>query len=106
MRASLALFLLTESLFGDRARIGFDLVRSRAFDLVITDIQMPEHTGLELLEWIQRDVPIPVIAFTANADEAAQEVFLQAGFAGVLTKPLNSEGLGAAQEPYFHQIDQ
>ena len=44
-------------------KIGFDLVRSRAFDLVITDIQMPEHTGLELLEWIQRDVPIPVIAF-------------------------------------------
>ena len=102
MRASLALFLLTESLFGDRARIGFDLVRSRAFDLVITDIQMPEHTGLELLEWIQRDV----IAFTANADEAAREVFLQAGFADVLTKPLNSKGLGAALEPYFHQIDQ
>ena len=102
MRASLALFLLTESLFGDRARIGFDLVRSRAFDLVITDIQMPEHTGLELLEWIQRDVK----AFTANADEAAREVFLQAGFAGVLTKPLNSEGLGAALEPYFHQTDQ
>ena len=90
----------------ESAKIGFDLVRSRAFDLVITDIQMPEHTGLELLEWIQRDVPIPVIAFTANADEAAREVFLQAGFAGVLTKPLNSKGLGAALEPYFHQIDQ
>ena len=90
----------------ESAKIGFDLVRSRALDLVITDIQMPEHTGLELLEWIQRDVPIPVIAFTANADEAAREVFLQAGFAGVLTKPLNSKGLGAALEPYFHQIDQ
>ena len=90
----------------ESAKIGFDLVRSRAFDLVITDIQMPEHTGLELLEWIQRDVPIPVIAFTANADEAAREVFLQAGFAGVLTKPLNSKGLGATLEPYFHRIDQ
>ena len=90
----------------ESAKIGFDLVKSRAFDLVITDIQMPEHTGLELLEWIQRDVPMPVIAFTANADEAAPEVFLQAGFADVLTKPLNSKGLGAALEPYFHQIDQ
>ncbi len=90
----------------ESAKIGFDLVKRRAFDLVITDIQMPEHTGLELLEWIQRDLSLPVIAFTANADEAAREVFLQAGFADVLTKPLNSKGLGAALEPYFHQIDQ
>ncbi len=90
----------------ESAKIGFDLVKRHVFDLVITDIQMPEHTGLELLEWIQRDLSLPVIAFTANADEAAREVFLQAGFADVLTKPLNSKGLGAALEPYFHQIDQ
>ena len=90
----------------ESAKIGFDLVKRRVFDLVITDIQMPEHTGLELLEWIQRDLSLPVIAFTANADETAREVFLQAGFADVLTKPLNSKGLGAALEPYFHQIDQ
>ena len=79
---------------------GYELIKSRSFDLVLTDIQMPEHDGTELLEWVRSnpDVPprLPVIAFTAHAEHDRVEQFLAMGFDRVLTKPLHFDQLRSA----------
>ena len=79
------------------AKEGFDALRATSFDVIITDIQMPEHSGLDLLQWIQESPGIPVdlsiFAFTANAGSDAVKEFEAAGFEGVLTKPLDLQVL-------------
>ena len=41
------------------AREGFDALKATRFDVIITDIQMPEHSCLDLLQWIQESPGIP-----------------------------------------------
>ncbi|MEC7993122.1 MAG: ATP-binding protein [Pseudomonadota bacterium] len=65
------------------AKEGFDALRATAFDVIITDIQMPEHSGLDLLQWIQESPGIPtdlrIFACTANAGSDAVKEFEAAG---------------------------
>jgi two-component system, chemotaxis family, chemotaxis protein CheY len=61
-------------------------------DLVITDINMPEMNGLELVRHVrgplgQRDLPIIVV--TTKGDDGARDAGLQAGANAYLTKPLS-----------------
>lgn len=71
-----------------------DLCRSRIFDLVLMDIQMPVMDGLEATRQIRkygfgkmRDVPI--IAMTANALQADKFKSMEAGMNAHLTKPIS-----------------
>lgn len=98
---AMAAKLPIDLIMAESALEGLEIFRKGSFDLVITDIQMPDHTGLDLLEWIQQESSVPVMAFTANVDSAARTRFFEAGFIDVLTKPLNLKGLSAALEPYF-----
>ena len=79
------------------AKEGFDALKATAFDVIITDIQMPEYSGLDLLQWIQESHGIPtslrIFACTANAGSDAVREFEAAGFEGVLTKPLDLQVL-------------
>ena len=79
------------------AKEGFDALKATAFNVIITDIQMPEHSGLDLLQWIQESPGIPtdlrIFACTANAGSDAVKEFEAAGFEGVLTKPLDLQVL-------------
>lgn len=79
------------------AKEGFDALKATAFDVIITDIQMPEYSGLDLLQWIQESPGIPtslrIFACTANAGSDAVREFEAAGFEGVLTKPLDLQVL-------------
>jgi CheY-like chemotaxis protein len=73
-----------------------DVLRIRRFDMVLTNIQMPEMDGLELLERIRSGaVPglnphIPVVAVTAHALKGDRERFLAAGMDGYIAKPVNA----------------
>ena len=63
-------------------------------DLVVTDIQMPEMDGFELIARIRAGWPdIPIIAITAfgSVDSAVQAMKL--GASDYLTKPFNKEAL-------------
>ncbi len=77
---------------------GYEFVCGQnSFDLVITDIQMPQHDGIELLKWIREnpDLPneLPVYAFTAHAKKQRIDSFLSLGFDHVLTKPISLKEL-------------
>lgn len=86
------------------ARAGFDILSRNNIDVVITDIQMPEHSGLDLLSWIKSDPALNeklrVFACTANAGSDAVKEFENAGFEAVLTKPLDLQVL----EKFLQQL--
>ncbi|MHB8056835.1 MAG: ATP-binding protein [Desulfuromonadaceae bacterium] len=69
------------------------MLEHNTFDLVLMDIQMPVMNGNEALREIRRkeldaDFRQPVIAQTAYALRGEKERFLEAGFDGYVSKPL------------------
>jgi PAS domain S-box-containing protein len=86
---------------------GLKLARENRFDLIITDIQMPFHTGIELRQWLAGDDEIHapnIIAFTANAETAKLKEYSDIGFNDVLTKPLTLAKLGSFLRPYLDAL--
>lgn len=58
--------------------------------LVLSDINMPGMTGLELLPKIKAARPdVPVIMITAYGDADTLRTAMEAGAAGLLTKPID-----------------
>jgi len=71
---------------------------SRApYDLVVTDMLMPEDGGLELLQAIRESHPtLPVIIITAFGDWGSYSRALELGAAAFISKPLKmAELIGA-----------
>jgi signal transduction histidine kinase len=80
--------------------VALELLGRTAVDLVLLDIQMPVMDGHQTLRHLRaRAGPVaalPVIALTAEAVGSGGGGFLDAGFAGYLTKPLRRSALLAA----------
>jgi EAL domain-containing protein (putative c-di-GMP-specific phosphodiesterase class I)/AmiR/NasT family two-component response regulator len=83
----------------DDGQVAAQRLRESEFDVVLTDISMPNLTGLDLLRLVrQRDPDLPVVLMTANPtiDTASQGI--QFGILGYLSKPVVlSEMLGVVQ---------
>ncbi|MBC9795399.1 hybrid sensor histidine kinase/response regulator [Sinomicrobium weinanense] len=69
-----------------RASEALEHIRNNDFDIILTDIQMPEMDGFRLLEAIADRNEKPVIAITGRADLNTEE-YIRAGFAAVIQKP-------------------
>ena len=68
--------------------------RARQFspDLVIMDIQLPNVSGLELIETLKADdqlKPIPIMAVTAYAGKGDEERIRAAGAEAYVSKPIS-----------------
>lgn len=72
-----------------RARDGLLAMKELDPDLVFLDIQMPEMTGFELLEALDRDAPPVVIFVTAHSEHALKAFDFQA--LDYLLKPFDNE---------------
>ena len=69
-----------------------ELSLSQAPALVLMDVQLPGIDGVEALERLrqnERTASIPVLALTAQAMSGDRERFLEAGFDGYLSKPID-----------------
>lgn len=69
---------------------------SATFDLLLSDIGLPDGTGIELLEWLHARQPIPAIALTGFGMEEDIERCRDAGFAAHLIKPVDFRDLEQA----------
>ena len=72
-------------------------LRKRNYDLLLTDIQMPDANGFELLKLLRRSRignsrDIPVVAMTARSD-SERSTLLEAGFDGCIFKPFSMNEL-------------
>ncbi len=69
---------------------------SAGFDLILTDIQMPEMDGYELTRHLRADpchASLPIIAMTAHAMVEEQRRCLALGMNDHITKPVNPDEL-------------
>ena len=72
----------------------FDLLYKNSFDLIISDIMMPNVDGFQLVENIrQLNKDIPIIFMTAKDDFASKQKGFTAGIDDYLVKPINLEEL-------------
>jgi two-component system cell cycle sensor histidine kinase/response regulator CckA len=80
----------------DAADVGtaLDLLRNGHVDLVLTDIQMPGRSGIELAQLVVRDFPgVKVIAMSGFEDIHLSQLPRELGIAATLTKPMQPEAL-------------
>jgi signal transduction histidine kinase/ActR/RegA family two-component response regulator len=68
------------------------------FDLLISDIALPDGTGMDLMTQMRAIANIPGIAISGFGNNGDIERSLQAGFSEHLTKPIKLDNLEAAIE--------
>jgi two-component system, NtrC family, response regulator PilR len=70
------------------------LLKSERFDLCLTDMQLPDGNGLELVEWMQQHTPnVPVAVITAHGNMETAVRALKVGAFDFVSKPLDLSGL-------------
>ncbi|MBI4714877.1 MAG: response regulator [Nitrospirae bacterium] len=71
-------------------------VSTGSVDFIITDMNMPQMDGLELVKWVRENVQfgqIPIVMLTTEADESRKMRAISAGVSAFLTKPVTQEKL-------------
>ncbi len=66
------------------------------FDLIVTDFNMPEMDGQELIEYIRNDIGdtyIPILMVTSENDESRLANVQQAGVSAILDKPFDPSSI-------------
>jgi len=82
-----------------------DMLRSRHFDLVLMDVQMPVMDGFEATRYIRHSMPpdkaaIPILAMTAHAYISKDNKFREAGMDDFVLKPFEPDELFAKIAKY------
>jgi len=92
-----------ETLEASSGEHAVELALAEIPDLVLMDLQLPGIDGVEALRRLRADErtsALRVLALTAQAMEGDSERFLDAGFDGYLSKPVNIAELLAAVGRY------
>lgn len=68
-----------------------ELITAGEFDLIITDIHMPFHSGLELVSFVRQELnkSIPIIVLSAEGLESTVLQAFELGATDFVTKPFS-----------------
>ncbi len=89
----------TGEFFAVEAGNGFEALKTlptRPFDLIITDINMPDINGLELISFVKSNAAykdIPLIIVSTEKSEKDKQRGIALGAAGYVVKPFKKEDL-------------
>ncbi|MEP9375026.1 response regulator [Mesorhizobium sp. KR1-2] len=75
---------------------GLSKAKSDSFDLVVTDLNMPNMNGLEMIEELRKSpahTGLPIIFLTTESDGGLKTRAKAAGATGWMTKPFDPEQL-------------
>jgi signal transduction histidine kinase/CheY-like chemotaxis protein len=89
-------------------RIAYEMLPKGGYGLLLSDFHMPEMDGFELAKLIrkQRAEPrLPIIALTADVLPATEQLCIDAGMDGYLTKPIDLAQLEAAIRKWLPQAE-
>lgn len=82
----------------DSVKDAQDLARTKTFDLIISDVQMPDVDGVEFIQWLRRDALeanryIPVILVTGHTRKPDVLRIRDAGANFMVAKPITPKVL-------------
>lgn len=86
----------------------FKLATTQPIDLIITDIGLPDFSGIELTqrirEWesLEHKKPISIVGLTGHALQQAESECLKVGMNKVLCKPANATIIQTLVNPFFN----
>ena len=85
----------------------FEQMENFDFDLVITDIQLPEMNGFHFVTLFNeqyKDNPLPVLAITGRRD-VPESFYMKSGFSGILPKPFTPEQFYQKLNVFFPKLN-
>lgn len=85
--------LVTEAADGAEAR---EILMGGDFDVIISDMQMPKMSGIELLQWAKANKPLPFLLITGFSNLFETKQAFELGANGFLTKPFNRKDIREA----------
>ncbi len=83
---------------GDGA-IAVDMAEKEKYDLIVTDINMPNMDGIELIRYLREEggyATTPILVLTTEAGDNAKAMGKKVGASGWMVKPFKPEILKAA----------
>jgi DNA-binding response OmpR family regulator len=93
----------------DDGGVGLDLLKSQRFDLVITDMLMPQHDGMEVLLFLEQQSNRPkVLAISGGGSQvSADEAFMLARNKAdaTLAKPFDNSELLAVVDKLLLKVN-
>lgn len=98
-----------EAVTAQTGRDGLRLARELSPHLILSDYNLPELTGLDVLSKLQEDAStadIPFILVTAHGNAGLRDECLEAGAKAVLFKPFAAEDLFEVIAPYVQRMGQ
>lgn len=96
-------FEVTLATSGKQAR---DLLQDQSFDLLITDLKLPDDSGMELLKIARKNtLPIPTILMTGYADVSTAVEAIKRGAEDYISKPFRPEELLMIMEQALEKSD-
>ena len=83
-----------------------EMCRKKKYDLILLDHMMPDPDGIKVLEMIRTEEEslnkdTVVVVLTANALDGSRKMYLDAGFADYLSKPIDSRILEQTVKKYL-----
>lgn len=87
----------------ENAKVAIELVQQLSFDVVVTDVRMPDMNGFELLQVLRElDPDLPVVLTSGSPDSVAPLEAREQGAFAYLVKPVAFEIM---RETVVHAID-
>jgi DNA-binding response OmpR family regulator len=79
----------------DDGNKAFDLLHKTVYDLILVDIHLPFHSGLEIIKYLRSDLKqsTPVFVLTAFSDLEMQRQAGELDINGYMLKPFNPTDL-------------
>ncbi len=78
-----------ETSLADGAQSALEIVESKEFDVVLSDIRLPDGSGYEVIAHAKRKQPVKGVALTGFAKDEDIRRSKEAGFDFHLTKPVD-----------------
>jgi DNA-binding NtrC family response regulator len=74
--------------------IAYEILQKGGIDIVVSDLRMPEASGIDLLKSVELDnnIDVPIVLLTAYTDLSKEDAF-ELGAFDVLRKPIKSDQL-------------